>query len=316
MDLSFEHLITDTLTLVDETTAGYVRQSYDNIGQYINGLITAAATFYIMWYGYQVLCQKVSLEVMAIARHIMLLCIIVALLTQWDFYYRFVYDVFTNEPVAISKALSHSDKSVTDGLNQIWKEGSTAASDLLTQVSFKNAQYFFYAAAVYAATFANCLYALCILVYAKIALALLLALGQIFIVMMLWQSTRELASGWIKGLLYFAFIPVITTAILSMTNVIAEKTLPGVQQGVASGATEAMGLLPYVALAFINGFLLKQTLTIAAMLSSSVSLDSIGSTANMMRNGVRGAKIAARPVRWASSRIANRFRDPNRKGKK
>lgn len=294
MDISFNNLITDTLKLIDTTTATFVKQAYSNLGGYINGLLMVSATLYIMWFGYQVLYRKVALDVMTIARYLTLLTIIIMLATNWDHYYRFVYNIFTNEPAVISAALSNGKGSGVEALNNVWLQGCTAASDLFAMADWHNIQYWIYGAAVYTATFFNCLYALGLLVYAKMGLAIILAIGQLFIMLMLWQSTRELTAGWIRGLLYFALIPIVTIAILLLTTSIAQTTLPGLQSNITSGAIKPAGLLPYIALAFLNYFLLKQVLTITSMLSASVSLEALGNAMSMAKNAMRNAKGTAK----------------------
>lgn len=290
MDLSFSHLMTDVLTLVDETTKQYVQETYQALSGYINGLITVVGTLFIMLYGYNVLYKKVPLEGMMMAQKITQLAIVLTLVLSWQTYHQFLYDVFTNEPAEITKVLSKTHDSSLEALNRVWKDGVTAASDLWEQADWKNIQYYLYAIAVYGATFLNCIYALCLLVYAKMALAFLLAIGPLFLLLMLFQATRELTAGWIKGLFYFALIPVIAIAILTMTTVIAEKTLPILQQSAIEGALDNKGLVPFIALSFLNAFLLKQTLTIAAMLSSSVSLEAVGNMYGMAKNGLSSVK--------------------------
>lgn len=291
--ITFDSLITDTLKLVDTTINSYVQQAYSNLGGYVNGLITLIATAYVMWFGYQVLYQKIKLDVMTIARYLTLLIIIMMLTTNWQYFNMFVYNIFTNEPVKISEYLSGGGSSATNALNQIWKNGSDAGSKLFEMGSWKNIEFLIYGCVVYAATFINCLVALGLFVYAKMALAAILSIGQLFILMMLWQSTRELTTGWVRGLVNFALIPIITTAVLLMTNKIANETLPGLQSAADAGNPKPYAIIAYLALAIMNGFLLKQVLSIAAMLSNSLSLEGLGNAVSLAGSALR---TAAMPV--------------------
>lgn len=232
MQISFDTFISDTLSLVDNTIASFVKTGFDNMQGYLQPTLMIMATLYVMWMGYQALVEKAPLTPMSIIRHFTTLIIIMTLSTNWNYYHQFVYDIFTREPMEISRILAGSGQSAVMGLNHIWQNGCNLAGELFSAGSWKNPEYLIYGLLAYIATFANCLYALGLFVVAKMAIAILLAIGPLFIILMLWGSTRELTSGWIRGLVNYSLIPIITTILLLLTNTIAQTTLPNMQSTV------------------------------------------------------------------------------------
>ena len=64
-----------------------------------------------------------------------------------------------------------------------------------------------------------------VLLAAKIVLGLLLAIGPIFIALLLFESTRSVFEGWLRASLAFAFAPLATTLLLGMALTMLEPSL-------------------------------------------------------------------------------------------
>lgn len=279
MTPSFDHFITDTLQLVDMTINAFVNKAFVNLGGYVNGLIITVATLYIMNFGSQVLYHKVTLELMTVVRTLSFLIVIMTLTTHWPMYHLFIYNIFTNEPVHLGQYLLGGADNSVSVVNQLWTQGCLAGGKLFASGGLNNLSYYVYGMAILVVTFMNAFYALCLFVMAKMAVAVLLAIGPVFLLFLLWDSTREMASGWFKALLNYALIPVITTSILLLTNQLTLTTLPGLTASVSD--PKLQGIMPFFALSLMSGFLLRQVMSLAAGLSGSISLDGIGHVAGM-----------------------------------
>jgi len=276
---SFDYFITDTLQLVDVTINAFVNKAFINLGGYINGLMMALATVYIMFFGLQVLYQKVNLELMTMVKTLSLLVIVMALTTHGPLYHLLVYNIFTNEPVHLSQYLLGGADNATSAINQLWSQGCLAGGKLFSAAGINNLSNYAYGIAIFVATFLNAFVALCLFVIAKLSVAILLALGPVFLLFLLWDSTREIFAGWLKALINYALIPVITTSVLLLTNQLMLTTLPGLSASASN--PKLQGLMPFFALSLMSGYLLRQVMSLAAGLSGSISLDGIGQVAGM-----------------------------------
>lgn len=303
MALTFDHFISDTLQLVDKTLQTFVEQAFSHLSGYVNALTILLMTVYIVMIGYRILSHQMQLEVMLLTRQVITLLIIVVLATKWPLYQKFIYQVFTNEPQYIMQSLV-GQNDVASSLNQIWKQATESAGSLVQLASWNAMQYYVYAGLVLLATFLHCLYALGLFVVAKMTLSILLSLGQLFLLLGLWPATRGLLEGWLKGCLNFALIPLLTTSILSLSNLLVIETLPGLKPD----NPELWGLLLYLGLSVVSFFMLKQVMGLAALLSQSVSLDSLqylmatakgalNKTQNVGRNMMHAARVSRQALR-------------------
>jgi len=77
---------------------------------------------------------------------------------------------------------------------------------------------------VYLVTAALCLYTMFLLALSKVALAVLLAMGPIFLVMLLFESTSRYFTAWIAQLTNYALVTILTTmvSLLILTMVRAD----------------------------------------------------------------------------------------------
>jgi type IV secretion system protein VirB6 len=81
------------------------------------------------------------------------------------------------------------------------------------------------------------------MIYAKIGLAMVLAVGPFFVVMLLWQQTKGYFFSWFNTVLYFVFLTVMSTMVMVLFITIANKFMGKLSDAVAAstGAQQALG---------------------------------------------------------------------------
>src|SRR5262249_5489417 len=153
-------------------------------------------------------------------RHLITLLMVYGLLTQWDLFWLFFYNLFTNEPNLLIKTMidgkgnwNMNGSTTADALNAVFTQGMEATSSLFQQANWENRMMYLYAAAVFVVIYLSVGFAVGLLIYAKLGLAVLLFIAPIFICFLLFPSTRRLFENWLQGLLNLALVPVVTCAI-------------------------------------------------------------------------------------------------------
>lgn len=311
------NFVTDTLTAVDQVIAHFVHTVYFQLMQHHRGTFTLLATFYILLLGYRFTVHTLSADLNTLSRHLIVLVIVYGLMMNWSLYQLFIYNIFTNEPGHLAQMLVNASgpflqsKTVGYALNQVYSTGMNAANQLFNVFSLR---LFCCSIAMIGFTFLCCLAALGLLIYAKLAMAIGLALGPLFIPFLLWESTRGWFVSWLRKLFNFALIPVITAGILALMLSIMNLVLPDLHQQAVKGEPDFFTITLFGGLSLMTAFLLKQSLPIASSLSGGLTLAALGQVGDMLRStlqttGVHSATRLAgkglQSARRALSRQAN-----------
>ncbi|HSW93619.1 MAG TPA: type IV secretion system protein [Gammaproteobacteria bacterium] len=308
----------DTLNTVDAVIGNYVNVAYTHLIQANSGVITMLFTFYIMLLGYRFINhdQKVTMDYLV--RHITLMLIVYGLLMSWHLYNLFVYNIFTNEPGSISHILIgaaqtiHPGESIAQVLDGIYESVINATLGFFSQVSFSatGVAFLFYGLLVFLIGSALCVFALLLFIYAKMMMAVSLALGPIFISFLLWESTKGMFSAWLKKLITLALIPIITSAILALMLSVISVTLPSINQPVEN--MQFYGIAPFLGLSVATTLILSQVFHIASALGGGITLKSLSHGAAIVKTTVQKSG-AASAYRGASDWTLSKIRK-NKKG--
>jgi type IV secretion system protein VirB6 len=294
MSINTDTFITDAITTVDTVINHFVHASFMNLVQNNHGVITLCMTLYIVWLGYRFMMHSLPMDLNTVNR-LILLIMVYALVTQWNLFYTFIYNIFTNEPGEIMKSMSTQDGAsgagVYNGLNAVYSQGMKAAWMLFGKggnFTFDSIRMYFFGFLVVIATCAGCLVALAYIIYAKMAVALMIFLAPIFLLFLLWESTRELFNKWLQTTLNYALIPVIVCGILMMILSVINETLPGLSM---ISQNNFLGIIPFVGLMLISALLFTQVPTIASALGGGIALTGVSAAIPLARNALKMSSI-------------------------
>ena len=224
-------------------------------------VLTILLTLYIAIFGLQLLTGRSSLGVRALTPRMITIGLVLTFATSWVAYQSVVWNLVVGGPNQLAGILSGVDGSATDVFAQkidvvflAIQEASQGQDDIS---AFSPPGMMWMGAMLFM------LGTLGLLVTAKIALAILLALGPVFVVMALFNGTRGLFAGWLKGVVMLALAPLF--AVLGGT-IMLELAVPILSRLVATpgeiNAQAAMGFFMigavHVALMFL---VLKTTAT-------------------------------------------------------
>ncbi len=199
--------------------------------------LTALLTIYVAILGLRLLMGLAPLRIGDITLTVLKLAVVLALATNWPTYQSVVFNTLFNGPEEIAASI----------MGAIQPDGSSRGASPFVglQIAYDQLQlsaaYFARSASAIAspltggapfaafsltiASYLMMLTTLGIVLAAKIVLALLLALGPVFVALLLFDSTRGVFEGWLRAALAFAFMPLFATLSLVVQLVLIEPHL-------------------------------------------------------------------------------------------
>ena len=179
--------------------------------------IVAFATVYVMIWGYLLLTGKIEEPFVTGLKRIVTLAVILgAALNLW-LYNDLIVDTFFNAPGALAAGVIGAFDSVGIVDNIIFT-GGDAASLLLQKGGLFEGDFSYYIAgfAVYAIVGLTAIYVMFLLALSKIALCILLALGPLFITLLLFETTKRFFEAWIAQMANYAFVTILTVLVAAL----------------------------------------------------------------------------------------------------
>ncbi len=228
---------------VDCYIGSTVQAGYANLlgqGSVFNIALTMALTIYVAIIGYRLIFGRSSLSVGEMMPRMIIIGAVLALTSNWATYQVLVYDLLTDGPQEIVRAINPGDgdvRGITERVDMLsgrmvdladaWTEfdarpdqmlptNTTATEPATLPVTANNITAFVTPKdslgpnmLLFSALFLV-LASAGVLVVTKIVLGLLLLLGPVFAVLGLFASTRGLALGWGRAAVMMALVPIMT----------------------------------------------------------------------------------------------------------
>lgn len=197
-------------------------------------------------------------------------------------------DFFVNTPTTLSGAILGGNTAMTT-VDAIWGKGGGVGDSLFKQGGFFNGNIGFYLAGfiVYILTGFVCVYMVYLFVLTLVVVGLLLAVGPIFVMALLFDSTKRFFEGWMAQLSNYALI-VILASIASklMLNYLDSYATQASNLGVGITIADSA---QFCLACGVTLLIMKQVPHIAAGLASGVAL----STFNGLSRAVNWGKNTA-----------------------
>jgi type IV secretion system protein VirB6 len=165
---------------------------------------------------------------------------------------------------------------------------------------------------VYVIVGLTAIYTIFLLSLSRIALSVLLALGPLFIALMLFESSKRFFEAWLAQLANYALITILTvlTAAL-MLRVVTVSTQEAVSEGGAIQIADAARVCMAAGLTFL---LMRQVMPMAAALASGLALSSFGVLSAALAWGLgRTSRNTGQFVRGLTDRETSRNDSLSRK---
>jgi type IV secretion system protein VirB6 len=172
--------------------------------------LTVLLTIYVAFFAFALITGRTRIGIRALMPRLVTLGLVLTFATSWLAYQSVVWNLATGAPDEIATVMTGSEGSATevfaDKIEIVFAaiEDATSQQGQPTpdQVTTFSPQGLLWIGATLLL-----LGTLGVLVTARIALAVLVAIGPVFVVMALFPTTRGLFTGWLKGLVMLAITP-------------------------------------------------------------------------------------------------------------
>lgn len=170
-------------------------------------VLTILLTLFVAWFGINLLLGRANLSVRSLTPRMMTIGVVLTLVTSWVAYSTLVWNLAVGGPDQIAGIITGSQGSATQVFAQKIDVVFQALQQASPQVEGKEVGAFSPEGMMWLGAMLLLLGTVGVLVTARIALAVLVAIGPIFVVMALFESSRGLFTGWLKGLVMMALVP-------------------------------------------------------------------------------------------------------------
>jgi len=302
-------------TWLNAQLATYIGTKTTVIATAILPAAVTLATIYVMIWGYLELTGRIKEPILTGAVRIFTLIVVFGVAIHLWLYNAIIVDTFYNAPDQLAAALVGAPTTVAT-IDQIWSSGAAVADQLLANGGIFGKDILFYLAGflVYLIMGLVCVYSIFLVALSKVALSIILAIGPVFIVGLLFDSTKRFFEAWIAQLANYALITVLAVAVGGLLLSIVRKfAMDTAALGAGIKVTDAADMLLISVIVFL---VMRQVMPMAAGLASGIALSTYGVVSSAMSRalgatarsgyqfsrGVLDAHSREAPSRWDSMR--------------
>jgi type IV secretion system protein VirB6 len=254
-------------TFIDGKLDTFLNADASNVIAAVAGPMRAALILYVLLYGFAILRGAISEPIVDFAIRSLKLAFIYMLATTVAYSSWVTTPLFHTMPDALTQALGGS--TATDpgtAFDQFFARACYLGEKISQSASLANPAPYLVAGAVYVIGALAAALGLGIVIVAKVTLALLVALGPIFIACSLFDASRRFFFGWLGQAVNYLVLMALIIAVIQMI-----LSLVGDQWGQINGQDPTAGGLIFIALCILGAIFFLQTPAIAAGIAGGAS---------------------------------------------
>ena len=256
------------------------------VAQALEPLITALATVYVIGWGYLQLTGGIDEPFVTGLKRLVTLVVVLGVAIHLWLYNSLIVDTFYRAPTQLAAAVVGATDPVAT-VDTIWAHGGAVAGYLWNNggVFSGDIGYYVAGAMVWVLVGLLCVYTMFLIALSSIALAVLLALGPLFVALLLFNSTQRFFMGWLVQLANYGLITVLTVLVAALLlQIVDSYATQTAARGAAIVTVDALNMVLMAVLVFL---LMRQIMPIAAALSGGVALSTFGTVSRMVNWGLR-----------------------------
>ncbi|MBS0366290.1 MAG: type IV secretion system protein [Proteobacteria bacterium] len=276
--------------------ANYIGTNTALVAQTLEPAIVTLATVYVMVWGYLQLTGRIEEPFVAGLKRLITLAVVLAVALHLWLYNSVIVDTFYNAPAQLAAAIV-GVRNPVQTIDAIWNSGGAVAGNLWTQGHTVTGTigYLIVGAVVWVMMGLLCVYVMFLIALSSIALAVLLALGPLFIALALFESTRRFLQAWLAQLAHYALVTILTVLMAALLlQIVQSYAQQTAGRGAALQTVDALDMLLVAVLVFL---LLRQVMPIAAALAGGAALSTFGLMSRTLNWGMGSvARVSRRRV--------------------
>jgi type IV secretion system protein VirB6 len=291
-------------TWLNGQLATYIGTNTTLVAEALEPAIVTLATVYVMVWGYLQLTGRIEEPFSVGLRRLVTLAVVLGVAVRLWLYNTVLVDTFYQAPAELAGVIVGAEDPVAT-IDAIWERGGTVADYLWNNGGLFHGDPGYYVAGVivWALMGLLCVYTMFLIALSGIALAVLLALGPLFLTLLLFDGTRRFFEAWIAQLANYALITILTVLVaallLQIVESYAEQTAA---RGSAISTVDALNMVLVAVLVFL---LMRQVMPIAAALAGGMALSSFAAVSRVVGWGMRrGAGATAAVAGLAVTSLA------------
>jgi type IV secretion system protein VirB6 len=268
--------------------ATYIGTNTTRIAATLEPAIVSLGVIYLMVWGYLQLAGRIEEPFVQGLKRIFMLAVILGVALRLWLYNELIVDTFFSAPAALAANVIGAYDSVGI-VDQILFSGDDAASQLMQKGGILNGDFSYYIAgvAVYLLVGLTAVYTMFLLALSRIALSVLLALGPLFIALLMFDTTKRFFEAWIAQLANYAFITILTVLVAALMMTLL--TTAAQQAANAGGGIQIAHAVRVCLAAGLTFLVMRQVMPMAAGLASGLALSSFGVVSAALAWGLSGA---------------------------
>jgi len=297
-------------TWLNGQLASYIGTNTARVAEALEPAIVTLATVYVMVWGYLHLTGRIDEPFVTGLKRLLTLAAVLGGAVHLWLYNSLIVDTFYQAPARVAAAVVGAPDPVAV-VDAIWNRGGAVAGYLFNNGGFfKDIGCYIAGATVWVLVGLLCVYTMFLIALSSIALAVLLALGPLFMALLLFEATRRYFEAWLAQLANYALITILTVLVAALLLQIVESYADQTAaRGTAIVTVDALNMVLIAVLVFL---LMRQVMPIAAALAGGIALNSFGTVSRLIGWGMRTGMGATRTAgRLAVAKIANRAQAPD-----
>lgn len=206
-------VFSNSYMFIDQQLGVFLNERLASVIAEVDGPLRAATVLYIVLYGIAVTRGAIAEPMLDFCVRSIKLCIVVALSTTIAYREHITGPLFHGLPNSLATAISGADvKDVGGSFDQFFSFGAVLAGKISNSAAPLDVISHIIACVVFVVTALAAALGFGVLIVAKVALALLVALGPIFIASSLFEASRRFFFGWLsQGVNYVVLFALMVT---------------------------------------------------------------------------------------------------------
>lgn len=267
----------------------YIGSNTAQVAGAIEPAAVTLGTLYVMAWAWMSLQGLIQEPLLHGAKRIFVLALVFGVGIQLWAFNTVITDTFFNAPDKLAAVIVGAPNTVSV-IDQVWTDGNLVAEELLKKGSVLSGDFAYYLAGfvVYLLIGLTVVYTAFLLALSKVAIAVILTLGPIFIVLLLFDATKRFFESWIAQLANYALVTVLSLLVAAfMLSIVKAYAADAAAHGSGITIAESVRLCVASVLVFL---VMRQVMPIAAGLASGIALSSFGAVSGLVSWGLGTAK--------------------------